>query len=240
MRLVKLSPSVFKNESELQDFFDNGLGNQKPKGLFIFRGRHIAPNGLYPGETVLFSYRNKLRFVAKAETGRKDNVYGKRKKYPYCFVVKLPVRKTCVSLEEVERKLHIQADFQKSLSGQVWTKIADSEQAERVIVNLPSAVSTAQSSNSMPDQSPAKIPVRVKQYFTQYWTNDTWNKNAYLEGQDLNYTAGNLFARSKVCSGDSVYIVTVFAGRLFLLGRLTVDRICSRREWKKFHSKDEV
>lgn len=73
MRLVKLSIDEFADETELQNYFNNRLPKRSPKGLFIF-GNQVARNGLKPGETILFSYRNKLRYVAKAKTGRMENI----------------------------------------------------------------------------------------------------------------------------------------------------------------------
>jgi uncharacterized protein YacL (UPF0231 family) len=135
MRLVKLSTSEFANEDALQKYFTRELPKRNPKGLFVFGG-HIAENGLTPGETILFSYRNRLRYVTKAETGRMENIYWAKEEYPFCFVIKLPVRNADVLLEDVKRKLRAEAGFRKSLSGQVWNRIPDSEQAGKAIEDL--------------------------------------------------------------------------------------------------------
>ena len=90
--------------------------------------------GLEAGETVLFMYRSRLRFVAKAETGRMDNTYLKQADYPYCFVIDLrTLRPTDMPVEDLERRLRAEAGLQKSLQGQGWTIIPDSERAEEVI-----------------------------------------------------------------------------------------------------------
>ena len=117
MRLIKLSTDEFADEDVLQTYFADELRKRTPKGLFIF-GKQIAPNGIKPGETILFSYRNKLRFVAKAKTGRKKNIYRSIDTYPNCFEIKMPVRKANIALEEVERKLQAKADLKTSFEGQ--------------------------------------------------------------------------------------------------------------------------
>jgi hypothetical protein len=143
MRLVKLSPADadFTNEEALHNYF---IGNGKlragiPAGVFPFKKGHIKENELAPGETILFSYLSKLRYVAKAKTGRTVNEYPHRspKEYHYCFLVDLgSMRKADVSLQEVERRLRAQAGLQKSLQGQGWTRIPDSKQAETAIGEL--------------------------------------------------------------------------------------------------------
>jgi Predicted restriction endonuclease len=156
MRLVKLSTIEFEDENVLQRYFSEELHNREPKGLFVF-GRQIAANGIEPGETILFSYRSKLRYVGKAKTGRTDNSHPDYPEYSHCFVIKLPVREANVSLEEVERKLRAEASLQKSLAGQGWTKIPDSERAEKVIEDLLFADAHTPSANDVPDGLPAKI-----------------------------------------------------------------------------------
>jgi hypothetical protein len=72
----------------------------------------------------------------------------------------------------------------------------------------------------------------MKRCFTHYWTNDTWNHNERFHGpgQPLEHTAGNLFRARKVATGDAIYVVTVRKGRLFLLGRLIVAKVCNVKE----------
>src|SRR5437667_5175611 len=67
-------------------------------------------------------------------------------------------------------------------------------------------------------------------YFTHYWKNETWDENSHQEGEPLRHAADNQFRLRGVAVGDFVYVVTVIAGRLFLLGRIEVDRILGQEE----------
>jgi hypothetical protein len=133
MRLVKLSTEEFLDDNALHTYFAEELPRRNPPGLFLF-GNQIAADGLEPGETVLFSYRNALRYVAKVETGRMDNVYMRQADYRHCFIINLRfLRPTVVPLQELEGQLCNKAGLQKSLIGRGWTKIPDSEQAEQIV-----------------------------------------------------------------------------------------------------------
>jgi hypothetical protein len=145
MRLVRLSPEDedFRDEKALHKYFtedDGKLRARIPSGVFPFKKGWIRENGLDPGDTILFSYCSKLRYVAKATTSRTVNEYPDRspKKYPFCFRVDLDFRKADISLEEVERRLHAERALKKSksLMGQGWTEIPESEEAKKVIEEL--------------------------------------------------------------------------------------------------------
>src|SRR5580704_18063690 len=70
----------------------------------------------------------------------------------------------------------------------------------------------------------------MKRYFTHYWTNKSWDYNVARMFDDsdktLDHTAGNLFRDRGISKGDSVYIITVKRGQLFVLGKLTVAKVC--------------
>jgi hypothetical protein len=73
VRLIKLSTNEFPGEANLLTYFAQELQDRKPPGLFRLPTGWIGKDALHEGETLLFSYRNRLRFVAKAKTGRMDN-----------------------------------------------------------------------------------------------------------------------------------------------------------------------
>jgi hypothetical protein len=72
MRVAKLSTQVFADEAAVDAFFTADLPHRNPLGLFHVGGQ-IAEDGLAPGETILFTYRGRLRFVGRAASGRLDN-----------------------------------------------------------------------------------------------------------------------------------------------------------------------
>jgi hypothetical protein len=232
-----MSTKQFPDEDKLQIYFDNTLP-KKEKGKFFF-GNQIAAPGLDPGETILFSYQKKLRYVAKAETGRRENKDRGEGYYSNFIVIKMPVRKVNVSLEEVERKLRAEAGLQKSLLHQGWTDIQD-KRAEKVIEDMLFEDASTPSANDVPDGLPAKTPAHMKRHFTCYWTNATCKGHADYEGNPLEHTSGNRFVKSGVESDDSVYVVTVRKGLLYLIGRLTVARICSRAEAQEVLGTDDL
>jgi hypothetical protein len=161
MRLVKFSDKEFPNEDALERYFAGDLSKRTPKGL-VFCPPKIAEHGIYVGETILFSYRNKLRYVAKAETPRMTNIYQheypENKKYPYCFCIKLPGRKANVPLQTVGENLRAEAGLDIKLRGQGWTIITDDKRiaddtrrrVEKVIEDLSDA--TTPLANDMPDE----------------------------------------------------------------------------------------
>lgn len=63
--------------------------------------------------------------------------------------------------------------------------------------------------------------------FTHYWKNDTFDhmRDSGNEGEPLTHTAGNRFANVSVKKGDTVYVITVVKGELFLVGRMIVSQI---------------
>ena len=66
----------------------------------------------------------------------------------------------------------------------------------------------------------------MTRYFTHYWTNQTWEDNRSVEKDNLlNHTASNLFTKRGVQSSDHVYVITVFKGELYLLGKLIIGAI---------------
>ena len=71
----------------------------------------------------------------------------------------------------------------------------------------------------------------MTRYFTQYWSNETWDRNLQNGHQDsfLDHTADNHFRKRGVGPGDHIYIVTIRNGGLYLLCRGVVDRVTSQR-----------
>lgn len=74
----------------------------------------------------------------------------------------------------------------------------------------------------------------MKRYFTNYWTNKTWDYNVGRMVDDsektLRHTASNVFRARGISKGDSVYIITVKRGQLLLLCKLKVADMCGYEE----------
>jgi hypothetical protein len=74
----------------------------------------------------------------------------------------------------------------------------------------------------------------MERYFTNYWTNETWDYNVGRMLNDserkLRHTASNMFRKRGVSEGDSLYIITVKWGQLLLLCKLTVSDMCGYEE----------
>lgn len=63
----------------------------------------------------------------------------------------------------------------------------------------------------------------MAQSFTHYWAGDTLGNNE--EGQPLDHTAGDIFTSRGVRVGDNIYVVNIFRGELYLIGRFTVGEL---------------
>jgi hypothetical protein len=81
----------------------------------------------------------------------------------------------------------------------------------------------------------------MRRYYTHYWTNDTWRREARRadpkaknkkkrEWGLLNHTAGNVFKRRGVKSGDVVYVITIMDGELIVGGKIIVDKILNQSQ----------
>lgn len=135
MRLVKLTDELLGGA--LDDYFDNVLPGRRPPGLFRCPRGRIAEDALAEGETLLFSYAGRLRFVARSLSTRLEHTFLPDDKYPHCFIVDLQsVRRANVPLDEVESKLREAHCLDKSFRSRGWTIIDDSSRAEQVINSL--------------------------------------------------------------------------------------------------------
>ena len=72
-------------------------------------------------------------------------------------------------------------------------------------------------------------------HFTQYCPNEQWfEEQEILEREPdarlFDYTASSLFRRRGVSVGDSLYLVTVLSGKLYLAGKMEIGEIVSLDE----------
>jgi hypothetical protein len=137
MRVIKLSKLVFEDQNLLRDYFTNKLPELNPPGLFTFING-IGEDGLYVGETLIFSYDGRIRYIANAASGRELNRYqnpGQNERY--CFQIDLAsIKEVDIKMSEVEKRLKKEAGLQKSLVGQGWTIVEETKATKRVVESL--------------------------------------------------------------------------------------------------------
>jgi hypothetical protein len=72
--------------------------------------------------------------------------------------------------------------------------------------------------------------IMPKRSWTFHWQIRSWKQEFNPEGVPIRAAGSNMFRRRGVSPGDSVYIVSLSAGELYLGGRMTVKAIVSREE----------
>lgn len=72
-------------------------------------------------------------------------------------------------------------------------------------------------------------------YFTHYWKNSTWddNRQANFSEYAVKHISGNDLSKCGISVGDTVFIITVKEGRLFVSGKLIVGKFCNREDAAK-------
>jgi hypothetical protein len=75
-------------------------------------------------------------------------------------------------------------------------------------------------------------------YFTQYCPNEDWfAEQEILESNPqarlFDYTASSLFRKRGISAGDSLYLVTVLSGKLYLAGKMEVGEVVSLDEARR-------
>lgn len=75
---------------------------------------------------------------------------------------------------------------------------------------------------SRPKREPIFEGDEMSRAFTHYWAGTTVETET--EGKLLNHTAGEGLRRSGVRAGDTIYVVNIRQGELYLLGRMEVGK----------------
>jgi len=70
----------------------------------------------------------------------------------------------------------------------------------------------------------------VDRFWVCHWLFRNWRPDTQREGQPVRLAGSNIFRKRGVSAGDSVYIVSLGAGQLYLGGRMVVERFVSRPE----------
>jgi hypothetical protein len=98
MRFVKLGKVEFKTLDDVRRVFRQDLPNRKPPGKFRVKPRH-ANDKLAFDEPIVFTYRARVVFTARAGSTLLPNDDDEHEKHPGYFVVKL------ATLREVDQRL---------------------------------------------------------------------------------------------------------------------------------------
>ena len=75
--------------------------------------------------------------------------------------------------------------------------------------------------------------------WTCHWRHSTWRPDVNAEGEPVRCAGGNNFRKRGVSVGDSVYVVSLAGGQLYLGGRMTVRAVVSRAEAARLTSRNE-
>lgn len=78
----------------------------------------------------------------------------------------------------------------------------------------------------------------MTQFFTHYWEAATVNDNP--AGAPIRHLAGKQFRRKGVGPGDHVYPVSIRGGKMYVLGRVTVEPITDEAEARKRLGLDDL
>lgn len=142
MRLIKLSKEEFRKEEDIEHFFGPEFNKNKsileqrePPGTFYISESRIGKNGIKEGETLLFTYDGKLRFIAKSASGRLTKPGKKR--FPNYFVIDMNSLRQSkpIRVNDLE-KLFDGVRGNKSFKGQPWVILPDTADSLSIISKL--------------------------------------------------------------------------------------------------------
>jgi len=146
MRFIKLSTDEFPTEEDLQEYFSDELPSREPPGRFVFPMGRIGEDGLRAGETLVFTYEARIRYVAEAKTGVLKNADDpETAEYPVYFVINMEtLRPTDVPLQKLEELLAREKIYSKNLvHSQAWVPIQHDTRAQELLEGLIAKQGTA-------------------------------------------------------------------------------------------------
>lgn len=80
----------------------------------------------------------------------------------------------------------------------------------------------------------------MSRFWTCHWHFRFWRPDVNREGQPVSASASNNFRRRGVSVGDSVYVISLSHGQLYLGGRMVVRQIVSRQEAVRLRNNDNL
>jgi len=128
MRIIKLGKKEFCNLDSAKEFFSTELPKRNPVGMFGFKRRLIAKDGISAGEKVIFSYGGEIIYYALSSSGRNDSIDEDREEYPYYFQVNMNtlkhVKSQDLTLSELEKYYHLNGGEKKRfVRTQAWPQV---------------------------------------------------------------------------------------------------------------------
>src|SRR5690554_4052753 len=131
MRIVKLGtrpPTGFATLDDVRRFFFTEIRERNPPGRFDVTPGRIAQNGLELDEALVFTYRARVVFTARAGSGLLPNVDEDRHEYPSYFVVEYD------TLREADEDVHdIERQYNEAMGARLnvvetqgWNRLSDS------------------------------------------------------------------------------------------------------------------
>ena len=141
MRLIKMSKDLSPSREEVVSYFEDSDSEFRTEdethGIFYFTKGRISPDGIKPGETLLFSYDGEVVYVAKAASAPLASSGAESAQFPYYLQVDLPsLRKASIPLAQLQRTITDKLGNCPPLTGQGWTRLPDDAAVEAAVNSL--------------------------------------------------------------------------------------------------------
>ena len=138
MRLIKLSTEEFKADEDVHNYFNNRnseFHSRGMNGVFIFPNGWIAKNSIEPNDTILFSYRGNILYVAKTCSELLPWNGKESEAYPNYLEIDLEsLKQVSFSVADLETELRNKTGFTNSIAkSQGWPILPDDSKTVAVV-----------------------------------------------------------------------------------------------------------
>lgn len=127
MRIIKLSNDDrdFNEDKDVANYFEIKLLNRNKGKFYLTKGKIAKKDGLFIREPIVFSYKKKIVYVARADSVVKPNEEPQPDKYPYYFDINLDsIVRGKGTLASLEKELFDKGLYTNKIDGsQGWNKI---------------------------------------------------------------------------------------------------------------------
>jgi hypothetical protein len=87
MYIIELSPELFPELRNVENFFNDYLNSDARLGRFRVAEGELKEDGLRAGERLVFTYDNWVRYIVRAASERLDNEDELSDEYPYVLMI---------------------------------------------------------------------------------------------------------------------------------------------------------